>query len=387
MGKITLGSILHMAKGKKPKAQSKDQKNGYLPYVDIKAFEKGIVENYADPAKCLTCNADDVLLVCDGARAGLVGRAIPGIVGSTLALITADGCSNNYLFYFLQGLYTLLNTRQKGTGTPHVNPEVLKAAKLIVPSLPEQERIVARIEALFSQLDAAVAELQTVKEKLNVYRQSILKGQIQNYPHEMRPLSDFIEKPRYGTSKKCVYEASDSAIPVYRIPNIDYVSGRIDHADIKKASFTKDELLSLTLKVGDILIIRSNGSLSLVGRAAMVSENDISGVFAGYLIRIRIKDGADLLPSYLLHTLSSHEARSYIEKTAKSTNGVNNINSGEILKMKIPVCSVDNQKRILDRLETHLPSCDMILKTINHDLQQVSSLRQTILKQAFEGNL
>ena len=44
-----------------------------------------------------------------------------------------------------------------------------------VPHLNEQERIVSKIEELFSRLDASVAELQTAKEKLKVYRQAVLK--------------------------------------------------------------------------------------------------------------------------------------------------------------------------------------------------------------------
>ena len=50
---IELGSILTMAKGKKPVLQSADCKDGMLPYVDIEAFEKGTVQNYTDGDKCL----------------------------------------------------------------------------------------------------------------------------------------------------------------------------------------------------------------------------------------------------------------------------------------------------------------------------------------------
>lgn len=55
-----------------------------------------------------------------------------------------------------------------------------------IPSPPpaEQERIVARIEEMFSQLDASVAELKTAKERLGVYRQAVLKEAFDLCPEE-----------------------------------------------------------------------------------------------------------------------------------------------------------------------------------------------------------
>ncbi len=174
MERCALGEILHIQKGKKPQEQSKTLTKGFLPYVDIKAFERGIIESYASPEKCLLCDEGDLLIVCDGSRSGLTGRAIKGVVGSTLAKISADGLTTEYLRYFIQSKYTLLNTQKKGTGTPHLNTEILKLSTITVPSLREQERIVSRIEALFSELDKAVETLQTTKRQLAVYRQAVL---------------------------------------------------------------------------------------------------------------------------------------------------------------------------------------------------------------------
>lgn len=97
MEKVTLGTILHMEKGKKPTSQKKAPCVGYLPYVDIKAFEQGVIDNYAAVERTLLCVDGDLLIVCDGSRSGLTGRAIKGVVGSTLAKISADGLSNEYL--------------------------------------------------------------------------------------------------------------------------------------------------------------------------------------------------------------------------------------------------------------------------------------------------
>lgn len=97
MNQVELGTILHMEKGKKPQKQSKEIEDGFLPYVDIKAFEKGIIDSYASPEKCVLCDDGDLLIVCDGSRSGLTGRAIKGVVGSTLSKISADGLTRESL--------------------------------------------------------------------------------------------------------------------------------------------------------------------------------------------------------------------------------------------------------------------------------------------------
>ena len=175
MNLIEFGTISHIKKGKKPLRQANKPQDGYMPYVDIEAFETGNVKMYTDGEKCLPCKAGDILIVCDGSRSGFVGKAIDGYVGSTLAIISADGMSQEYLYYFLQGKYALLNTKKKGTGTPHLDANILNQQKLVVPSIEEQKRIVARIEELFSELDNGVETLKKTKQQLAVYRQAVLK--------------------------------------------------------------------------------------------------------------------------------------------------------------------------------------------------------------------
>lgn len=387
MSLIEFGTIMNLTKGKKPKNQFGEYKAGLMPYVDIKAFETGKIESYTDGEKCLPCKEGDILIVCDGSRSGLVGKALNGYVGSTLAKVSAEGLTQNYLYYFLQGQYALLNTKKKGTGTPHLNPELLRKQRIYVPSIEMQQRIVSRIEELFSELDKGVETLQTIKEQLTVYRQAVLKEEFDRAGENESELKEIIEKPRYGTSKKCSNNAEEMAIPVYRIPNINYSQGIISHNDLKYASFTEDELSALKLKVGDILIIRSNGSVSLVGRTAVVSKRDIGGLFAGYLMRLRIKVEKKVLPQYLNLYLNTHYARNQIEMMAKSTSGVNNINATEICQIKIPICDIDLQKEIIEAIESKLSLCDSIEQTVDTVLAQAEAMRQSILKKAFEGEL
>ena len=104
-------------------------------------------------------------------------------------------------------------------------------------------------------------------------------------------------------------------------------------------------------------------------------------------MRLRIKVEAEILPQYLNLYLSTHYARYQIEQMAKSTSGVNNINSGEICRICLPVCGIDLQKEIIQEIEARLSVCDSIEKTVDIALQQTEAMRQSILKQAFEGRL
>ena len=264
--------------------------------------------------------------------------------------------------------------------------------RVSIPPIPEQECIIARIEELFSQLDAGVETLKKTKAQLAVYRQAVLKEAFEGRltasgPEKIVRLGDYIETPRYGTSKKCSYDDGRDRTAVYRIPNIEHKNGRISHDDIKYAQFTESELDGIRLQQGDILIIRSNGSVSLVGRAAMVCDANITGTFAGYLMRLRISEPETLLPKFLLLFLQSHQARIYIENKAKSTSGVHNINSTEISDLQMPLYDPDTQYAIIEAIESRLSVCDSIEQTVDTALQQAEAMRQSILKDAFEGRL
>ncbi len=83
---IPFSEIVNTQKGKNPPVKSKTKLDGYIPYIDIKAFERGIFDIYTDGNKCLLCDEGDILLVWDGAI-GKVGIAYKGAVGSTIVKI------------------------------------------------------------------------------------------------------------------------------------------------------------------------------------------------------------------------------------------------------------------------------------------------------------
>ena len=373
--------VLHIVSGKNQKAV--ENPNGKYPI-----YGSGGLMGYADD---YLCEAGTTIV----GRKGTINRPIFVTepfwnIDTAFGIAPDKGLVPKYLYYFC--VHFNFMPLDKSTGRPSLAKSDLLKIEMPVPPLPEQERIVARIEELFSQLDAGVETLKKTKAQLAVYRQAVLKEAFEGRltasgPEKIVRLGDYIETPRYGTSKKCSYDDGRDRTAVYRIPNIEHKNGRISHDDIKYAQFTESELDGIRLRQGDILIIRSNGSVSLVGRAAMVCDADITGTFAGYLMRLRISEPETLLPKFLLLFLQSHQARIYIENKAKSTSGVHNINSTEISDLQMPLYDPDTQYAIIEAIESRLSVCDSIEQTVDTALQQAEAMRQSILKQAFGGAL
>ena len=418
---IKLATILHMEKGKKPIAQAKDSLEGYLPYVDIKAFERGIVDNYASVNKSLLCEDGDLLIVCDGSRSGLTGYAIKGVVGSTLSKISADGLNTKYLRYFIQSKYSLLNTRKKGTGTPHLDANILKESMIAVPSPLEQERIVSRIEELFSQLDASVAELTTAKERLRVYRQAVLKEAFEgrysrawrkNHP-EYSPQNDLdsikftepIFKDTSGDENEIclslpetwvkvrlgeVFEVEVGATPSRQ--KTEYWNGEIPWVSSGEVHF--DTISQTNEFITQEGLKHASTNIQPVGTVmlAMIGEGKTRGQAA--LLNVEAahnQNTAAILvsktscePKYVYYFLMLN-----YENTRRVGSGNNQkaLNKERVRALRFPFTSFEEQSLIVQEIESRLSVCDSIQKTVDTALQQVEALRQSILKKAFEGKL
>lgn len=392
-----LSDVAKLTSGGTPLATKKEYyENGTIPWLVIGDLTDSFVE-------CSEKYITEIALKESNAKLLPIGTLLIAMYGSIGKLgITKIECATNqaiasiielygidkfFLFYLFLYKRPFLMQLGKGGTQKNISLAVLNSLEIPIPPLAEQGRIVAKIEELFAGIDAGVENLKSVKNQIALYRQSVLKSAFDFDASTFSALKNLIDKVRYGTSKKCSTEENVNSMLVYRIPNIDFKKGVLDKTDLKFASFDDSEKSSLMLKSGDILIIRSNGSLNLVGRAALVYNTDTNGLYAGYLMRLRIKDTEKLLPKFLLHFLNSGKARAYIEEKAKSTSGVNNINSEEISDLQIPVPTLDEQKRIVAEIESRFERADALETAVDRALNDAEKLKQAVLKKAFSGEL
>lgn len=160
---------------------------------------------------------------------------------------------------------------------------------------------------------------------------------------------------RYGTSVKCSYKRAGE--PVLRIPNL--ANGRITIDDLKFGPVQAREADALRLQRGDILMVRSNGSLGLVGRPALVDAQVVGYCFAGYLVRVRTSS-AHLNAGYLLLALNTTHVRCQIELPIRTTVGLKNVNASELGALTVPLPPLAEQHRIVAKVAEFMVLCDRL---------------------------
>jgi type I restriction enzyme, S subunit len=172
---------------------------------------------------------------------------------------------------------------------------------------------------------------------------------------------------------------------VLRIPNIaDH--GQITVGDLKYAEFDANEVAKLALRAGDLLIIRSNGSVDLVGKSGLVTDQQVGMLFAGYLMRLRV-DAESVTPEFVLLCLASPAQRQNIELTSRSTSGVNNINSDELRALPILLPPLDEQREITHRVDQLFAFADRLEARLALARTANDRLTPALLAKAFRGEL
>ena len=368
------------------------------------------------------------------------------------ALSPKNGISSRYVLYAMRFLVEGLVRQSTGSTFDAITKNIVVNFSIPLAPTSEQQRIVSKIEELFSKLDAGISALERAKANLKRYRASVLKSAVEgklteawraeNPDHEpaskllerilaerrqrweQEQLANYKEKDKkppknwknkykvpvkpdtanlpelpegwcwatleqvlsrseYGTSVKCSYKKTE--VPVLRIPNIK--DGRIDLRDLKYSTKKLPLDQENALQVGDLLICRTNGSISLIGKVALV-ENDLPSLFAfaSYLLRFRFVI-SDILSKWAMLCLSSHQGRVFIESNAASSAGQHNISLSLMHGMKIPLPPLEEQAEIVNMIDEKTSVIDNEFLIAENCVGKASALRQAILKQAFEGRL
>lgn len=385
--------VVTWGSGGTPKATEKNYyENGTIPWLIIGDLNDSVVNSSANKITELGLKNSSAKMIPVGtllvAMYGSIGKlGITGIECCTNQAIAfakeLHGVTTKYMFYYMSMIKPKLISMGKGGTQKNISQSVLKSLDVVVPPIPEQERIVSKIEELFSKLDASVAELQAAKEKLKVYRQAVLKEAFDSIQanSDNVTIKSVCETIKVGiVIKPTQYYVTQGGVLAFRNANVrrNYIEDK-DWAMISQEGHQKN--LKSQVHEDDVLIARSGVNL---GMAAVVPEK-----YDGYNaidVVIAVPKKESVLPEYLAQYTNSPYG---LEVVRKNQHGAaqGHLNVKEYGNLPILLPSLNDQRSLLEKIESRSSVCDSIQQTIDTSLQQAEALRQSILKQAFEGRL
>jgi type I restriction enzyme, S subunit len=186
----------------------------------------------------------------------------------------------------------------------------------------------------------------------------------------------------YGTSTKCTPDAKGS--PVLRIPNVQ--GGKIDMSDLKFAIDPDAVGPGNWVEPGDLLVIRTNGSKELVGRAALVATAPSRPTgFASYLIRFRLV-GERTLWEWVSLVWNSRAYRPILQSIASTTAGQYNVSVSGLRSFPVPLPPVAKQLDMLYEVEQRLASAGRLQERIGQQAVRARKQREALIVSAFKGD-
>jgi type I restriction enzyme S subunit len=317
----------------------------------------------------------------------------------------------------LDGSRHFANNAQQVVGMASISQPQLAAFPIPLPPLAEQKRIVAKIEELFSELEAGEESLRVARRQLGVYRQSLLKqafeGKLTAQWRTENPaqldspaasdvspeeLKDFDALPRgwrytrFGNSIHHI-DAGKSFRCEERRPSTDEVGvakvsavtwGEYDEAESKTCIDPEKVTPEYFIRPGDFVLSRAN-TIELVGACVIVRHVTQRIMLSDKTLRITMDDA---LKPFFLHYLRSRQGRLEIEKRSTGNQeSMRNIGQERIRSIIVPQCSLPEQQEIVRLLDEQFEVIERNEREIDAALKRSEALRQAILKKAFTGRL
>ncbi|MDM5092079.1 restriction endonuclease subunit S [Aeromonas rivipollensis] len=274
--------------------------------------------------------------------------------------------------------------RGNGATVDTLTIKKLQSVRIRLPPLAEQQRIVdildEALEAIANTRANAEQNRQNVRALFESYLQSVFSQRGDGWTE--KPLG---EMATFRNGVNFTKSSQGEPINILGVKDFqDYYWAPLNSLD----SIIPDGTLpdTDTLQQNDIVFVRSNGNPELIGRCLLIGEVQERITFSGFTIRAR-RFTEEVLPQYLCHFLKSSHIRRELVDGGNGAN-IRSLNQGALSRLRInfPV-ALSEQERIVEQLETMLSETQLLESLYQRKIAALDELKQSLLKQAFSGQL
>ena len=401
---VKIGDVFNFLGGGTPSKEEPRYWNGDLPWASVKDIKGDylfctkdkITTDGAENSATNIAYPEDVILVTRINPGKTITSKIQTAINQDLKIIKPKfDTHSDFVRYLFSSLERKCIKLSSGTTVLGITLNNLNELLFPLPPLPEQHRIVAKIEELFSSLDKGIENLKTAQAQLKTYRQAVLKwafeGKLANknvkegeLPEGWKWVSlDEIANAVDPQPSHRTPPEEHNGIPYVGIGDVDKKSNTFDFKNACKVSknILDEHIERYSIKEGDFVI----GKIGTIGMPFKIPIERFYTLSANVvLIQPNVKK---CLSKFLFNITASNIIENQFKKGSKATTQAA-FGIQKVRKLKLPLPpSLDEQHHIVAEIESRLSVCDKLEETITQSLSQAEALRQSILKKAFEGKL
>ena len=187
----------------------------------------------------------------------------------------------------------------------------------------------------------------------------------------------------YTPTKEYLTE-DNGEVPFIKVYNLNF-NGTLNF--VKNPTFIPKSIHESKLKrsiclPGDVLINIVGPPL---GKVSIVSNQYPEWNINQAIVMFRPNE--KVISKYISYFMQSLVTINWLENTSKATAGQWNVKVSTCREIPFPFCSIEEQNKVIEEIESRLSVADKMEESITQSLQQAEALKQSILKKAFEGRL
>lgn len=284
-------------------------------------------------------------------------------------LICSEKILNKYLYWFLKGNTSFLNSLGRGATFKEISKSIVSQIEINVPDIEYQKEAADILEKVSEVIYLRKQELTALDNLINARFVEMFGDPIQNPKGwEVVTIGDIVTEVRYGTSKPAV---EGGKYPYLRMNNLT-ADGHLDLNDLKYIDIPDDEIEKCVVRKGDVLFNRTN-SIELVGKTAVFDLPE-DMIIAGYIIRVRLTE--KMLPEVLSQYMNLEALKGILRGMAKGAVNQANINAQELQSIKVYIPEMELQKQFVKMKEQIYKSKVAVQKALDETQMLFDSLMQ-----------